>query len=550
MPGKNRLPWAPRPEAASLAALREDYFSFLARQFPTLCLHDEFLFFPRLSAAWDQWFRGAHLEEAVLGAACSRLTEFLTRLEQLPPRAESREDTGEAVLLGQSLRSVLRELGPGGAWEWDPFLYLKAASLAWAPVLARAPHLDWHHREKVAELLAQVARLFKWARRQVRLLSRPAQLLSPGAFGDARRFFTQVLPAFLFNHFSQAAALKGLLKEVLAGLDLFQEAVTAVPAAAPFARGEAGLTEILTLGWGWRGDLDAAVALLEEEVRESRAALEKLAGQLHLGLSWPGVLAREAAPPASVDLLTLYRREVAQLWRFWQNSGLLPPLKGRVEVVETPVYLQSLRSSASYAAPWGPPEEHPGFFYVTPEIEDWAHHLRHYRFLSAHETVPGHHLLDATRLTLAAPVARQYESPLFYEGWACYAETLLLSAGYLHDPQEHLVGWQRRLWRALRGQADLELQRGSLDLEGALNYLRQAGYPEATARLQVLHLALNPGYQLCYTLGLKELLRLKARFAPTLGLARFHEVVLSGGQLPFDRVEANLQAGPGDLACK
>jgi len=147
-------------------------------------------------------------------------------------------------------------------------------------------------------------------------------------------------------------------------------------------------------------------------------------------------------------------------------------------------------------------------------------------------------------------VRRQYESPLFYEGWACYAETLLLSEGYLTGPRHYLVGWQRRLWRALRGQVDLELQRGRWDLEEGRRRLGEAAYPKTAVRVQLLHLALNPGYQLCYTLGLKEMLSLRARFAPTLGLARFHEIVLSGGQLPFKVVEDNLRGGLGELFCK
>jgi uncharacterized protein (DUF885 family) len=37
------------------------------------------------------------------------------------------------------------------------------------------------------------------------------------------------------------------------------------------------------------------------------------------------------------------------------------------------------------------------------------------------------------------------------------------------------------------------------------------------------------------------MLNLKARFVPGLGLARFHEIVLLGGQLPFKMVEERLE---------
>lgn len=531
-----------REAAVFLAALSKEYFSFLAPHFSTLCLHDEFIYFPRLTGAWEYWHKVPRLDAASLEAAAARLAEFLRQLDEITPGVKHPELIADAALLRQSLRSVHGDIAPGGPWEGDPFLYLKAASLAWAPVLARVPHLDWQDQEKLAELLAGAARLFTRGRRQVRALSRPTELLCAGAFADARQFFQQVVSPFLEAHFPGAPALKRRLQEVSSSLRRFQEGMAALPSTAPFARGEAGLTEILAHRWGYPRDLEAAAAIIREEIEESRGALKYWAFQVHPGLSW-GEALRTLNPPAGpLDLLELYRREVDRLWDFCRHSGVLPPLTGRVVVAETPVYLQTLRSSASYAAPWGPPEDSPGFFYVSPELEDLTHHFQHHRFLSAHETVPGHHLLDTTRLSLTSPLRSQYESPLFYEGWACYAETLLLSEGYLDDPRDHLVGWQRRLWRALRGQVDLELHRGRWELKAGLECLRQAGYPEPTARLQVLHLALNPGYQLCYTLGLKEMLSFRARFAPTLGLARFHELVLSGGQLPFSLLEKRLQA--------
>lgn len=545
LPAKDGPQSQETPEAASLAALREDYFSFLARQFPTLCLHDEFIFFPRLEAAWEHWFKAAQLEAAVLTAAADRVVQFLDRLEKLIPQTQHPEAAADAVLLRQSLKSVHRQLGPGGPWEWDPFLYLKVAALTWAPVLARLPHLDWHNQEKLAELLAQVSQIFTWGQRQVRALTRPGRLLSKAAFADASRFWEEVVPAFLAAHFPASQAFDPGLKEISRNLQRFQERMAVLPESAPFARGEAGLAEILTQSWGWTGDLKQAAALLSEEIKESRAGLARAAGHIKPGLSWEAALKTIKAPAAPIDLLSLYRGEVGRLWEFWQQAGVLPPPKGRVLVAPTPIYLQTLRSSASYAAPWGPPQISPGFFYISPDPENLDHHFRHHRFLSAHETVPGHHFLDTTRLALTSPVRRQYESPLFYEGWACYAETLLLSQGYLSDSHDYLVGWQRRLWRALRGQVDLELQRGRWDLEEGLRRLGEAGYPETAVRVRLLHLALNPGYQLCYILGLKELLSLRGRFAPYLGLARFHEIVLSGGQLPFKLVEERLGGGPG-----
>ena len=97
-----------------MAAVQEDFFSFLAREFPTLCLHDEFVFFPRVSAAWEHWFQLPHLESGFLESAAARLAGLLSRLPRLAPEEAPGALAEEAVLLRQSLESVRRELGPAG----------------------------------------------------------------------------------------------------------------------------------------------------------------------------------------------------------------------------------------------------------------------------------------------------------------------------------------------------------------------------------------------------------------------------------------------------
>jgi len=525
-----------------LDRLAGEYFAYLAREFPCLCLQDEFIHFPRVEAARENWFRGAALEAAVMGEAAARTGAWLVRLEKLAPGLTEPEARAEAAILGQSLRSVGREFSPGGPWERDPFLYLKTACLAWAPALSRAERLSREELSRIPELLHRVALIFRRGRDQVRRLTQPGRLLLQPAFAEAREFFEQVVPAFLSENCPLSEA-RSRLGEVSLELNRFQEQLEALAPDPDFALGEGGLAKILEESWGWTGGLERAEEFLQEELEESLAALAAQAAQG--GRPWPELVDACSSGDNSGEIYTLYRQEVARLQQFWQESPDLPPLKGRVEVAPTPVYLRSLRSSASYAAPSGWGDEAPGYFYITEGLEDWGHHCRHHRFLSAHETIPGHHFLDAWRLSLTRPVPRQYESPLFYEGWASYAETLLLTSGYLTEDRDRLVGWQRRLWRALRGRADLELQRGRWSLEEALSQLARVGYPEATAKRQVLHLALAPGYQLCYTLGLKEILRLKETYAPALGRRRFHEVLLSGGELPFSWVEKRLRAAGG-----
>ena len=69
---------------------------------------------------------------------------------------------------------------------------------------------------------------------------------------------------------------------------------------------------------------------------------------------------------------------------------------------------------------------------------------------TAHETWPGHHLLDISRWCLDRPLRRSLEHPLFYEGWACFAEEMTARTGYFADPWDRFILAQRRLRRRPR----------------------------------------------------------------------------------------------------
>jgi uncharacterized protein (DUF885 family) len=169
---------------------------------------------------------------------------------------------------------------------------------------------------------------------------------------------------------------------------------------------------------------------------------------------------------------------------------------------------------------------------------------REYKFLTAHESIPGHHLLDSVRRRLKNPVRRQIESPLFYEGWASYAESVLTENGYADTRLDRLVEYKRRLWRAARCQIDAGLPTGRIDREAAACLLLDAGFSQEEAARQIDRFQLNPGYQLCYTLGRHEILNLKALYRKRIGDNKFHSFLLEGGELPFHLIEKKL-AGMG-----
>jgi uncharacterized protein (DUF885 family) len=131
-------------------------------------------------------------------------------------------------------------------------------------------------------------------------------------------------------------------------------------------------------------------------------------------------------------------------------------------------------------------------------------------------------------------VRRAVESPLFYEGWAYYAESLLEEEGYAGAPIERLVQRKRSLWRAARCMIDAGLASGRIGFAEAAKLLEEVGYSAPEASSRVRRFMLNPGYHLCYSLGRHEILKLRDRYGRLAGRDSFHRTLLLGGEMPFD----------------
>jgi uncharacterized protein (DUF885 family) len=314
-----------------------------------------------------------------------------------------------------------------------------------------------------------------------------------------------------------------------------------------------GLETTLRDRFGSVRNLSEVFEIAVEEWSENLRELESLQKDLAPGKSWRELYHDYSPEEAgAIDTITLYQREMERLKHFFESNGFMGMIApGLPLVCQTPTYLQSVRSSASFSAAFTKDGREKDFFFITtqaqgqrsPETGELRRKRFHreYKFLTAHETFPGHYLLDSTRRMLENPVRSQIESPLFYEGWAYYVESLLTEYGYAESPMDRLIDRKRRLWRAARCQIDIGLSSGRLLPDDALGLLTTAGFSPDEARGQIDRFRLNPGYQLCYSLGRFEILRLREAYAGEMGHDGFHRMLLEGGQLPFHLIDKRLR---------
>mgnify|MGYP006288104831 CR=1 FL=1 len=509
------------------ADLAADIFESLARQFPVCMASDEFHYFPQaVSRAFD-WRRWDDFSPGAVADIITRLKGWegelqgAVRFSPPPP-----EDVDRALLL-RSVRTLREQLEEVRVHESQPTFYLTIAGIGLAEAYAagagafdlRLAHLPAFFEQAVGNL-SRLPRLFRDLGAE--MLAMQHRWLRSLALPEDRSAPVQRAYERLGRHLEDAP----VCEEFLPSADLYER----------IARNH--------MGCGLPpADIARELAL---EKAETQAALAASSAAVAPGRPWQAAVAN-LPPPArpSGGAGELYARAIGELARHCVQIDLVPS-----EVVEAcpvrvegiPDYMRPVRSNAAFSMPPGHPPRGGTFFIL--DTGPGAAIPPDYRLLSAHETYPGHHLLDTCRWRHPRPVRRHLEFPVFYEGWASFAEELLFETGFFGGAVDRLLMAKRRFWRALRGQVDFDLHVGRRSPDGAAALLVSHGLPARRAEAMVHRYCLKPGYQLAYTIGRRRFRRLWETFRRTAGdPVAFARRVLAQGEIGFDHLAQQLARG-------
>ncbi|MGD8229853.1 MAG: DUF885 family protein [Desulfobacteraceae bacterium] len=528
-------------QVRDLSLIAEDYFGYMGRHFPQQCASDEFYFFPRSEEAIQYLDTLDALEPGTIQDRVQYVQNLLREVASKAP--ENLEEEIDLVLLKQSMGSFVLEFGEKAVWRGDPTLYVKIPLFATGRLLSQEGRLSEGIR---ADLLTLFTQIPSFLRQAVKNLSRPSEISVEVALNmsrDALYFYEQSIPPFILEKMGQDNELLTRSRAVSEAWRIYMKGLADLSARQSFAVGEDGLKEILDTCLCYPKSPNEILETAKAASDRTGEKLHALSKRIDSRKRWD-VLVYERRPSitSSSDFMALYENQVKDLRRFFYEQEILSFPHGEdVTVLQTPAYLQSLRATASYSAPITGSRKSHGVFYLTPGKEDLAKISAHCPYLSAHETYPGHHILDHLRIHHPNPIRRQVESPLFYEGWACYAEQLLDELGYVQDLRQQLIGLKRQLWRNLRAELDIKLQTGRISLDQAAREIEDLGFSRQRAERQIRRFALTPGYQLCYFMGNHEIVELREQFSSRLGQRAFHDTLLGGGEIPFHLVERKLK---------
>ncbi|MCA0909650.1 DUF885 domain-containing protein [Qipengyuania gaetbuli] len=169
--------------------------------------------------------------------------------------------------------------------------------------------------------------------------------------------------------------------------------------------------------------------------------------------------------------------------------------------------------------------------------------------LYMHEGNPGHHF--ETMLAYEneeLPDFMRYNGFTAYgEGWGLYAESLGYELGLYDDPLDRigaLAGGE--LLRAVRLVVDTGMHAKGWSREKAIEYMVANGQPRDFAESETARYIVMPAQALAYKTGELKIKALRAKAEKALGkdfdVRRFHDQVLSTGNIPLSVLEAKIDA--------
>lgn len=230
----------------------------------------------------------------------------------------------------------------------------------------------------------------------------------------------------------------------------------------------------------------------------------------------------------------------------------LPKLFGRLP--KTPFGIRAIPAASApttTTAYYQPPSldgSRPGNYYVNlykPETRP----IWEIEALTAHESVPGHHLQIALAYELKGmpEFRRNAGYTAFVEGWALYAESLGYDLGLYTDPFQKIGQLNYDMWRAVRLVVDTGMHQFGWTRDQAIYFFKQnTGKSDQDIENEVDRYISWPGQALAYKLGQLKIQALRAEAEKALGdrfdIRAFHDQILGSGALPLSVLEAETRA--------
>ena len=503
--------------------------------------------------------------------------DLLAQVEKINRPSLSRDHQVDAALLANALRYNVWQLTTSRRWEWDPLLYNDLAGDAIYNLMSRdfAPLPE--RLKSATARLAGLHRIYEQARRNLvvervpRIYAEQARSRNPGLSSLINEFITpnlnvlqgtdrQMLAAAVQSAIQANAEHQRWIDRVLlpkskgnfrVGAPIFDAELRFV-LQSPLDRTEIRRKALVELEQVHQEMYGIAREVLASRPDSPRPPGDTSQDEQHRTI----VAALELAAadhPRREEFLDAARAALKNVTAFVRDKQIVSLTSDPVEVVPTPVFMRR-PSPASCENP-GPLDAGQRTFYdVSPVPDEWdAQHaesfLREYNSramlgLTIHEAVPGHYVQLAAANRNPSKLRAVLESGSFVEGWAVYAERMMIDAGYGgNDPLMKLVNRKTYLRSVVNALIDQGIQAGNMTRAEAMKLLTHDAFQEeAEAAAKWERAELSDTQLSTYFVGVQEHFELRReaerRWGKAFSLNVYNDRVISYGSIPVRYVRA------------
>jgi uncharacterized protein (DUF885 family) len=496
---------------------------------------------------------------------------FLAALDAIDLTQLSRANQVDARLLRHELEYDRWRIQELEEWRWNPLVYTGLAGNALYDLVARdfapLPRRFAHVRARLDELprlLAQVREALVPAR----VPRVHAETAAKQNAGLVSMLDQQLVPALDSLPVEQQEQLRASIAKARNALS--QHQIWLEKRLTPEARGEFRLGAELydrKLGYALFSPLSRAQikAQAERELAATHAAMYEIARTVLRGRrnaprtpDEPSAEQRLRAIRAALELayaerpardavLEVARAALVETTSFVREKNLVTVPDEPVEIIEMPAFRQGV--ALAYCDPPGPLDAGQKTFYaVSPIPAKWTraqtdsflreYNLRSVHNLTVHEAMPGHYLQLAHARRYPSPLRAVLSSGPFIEGWAVYAEQVMVDAGYMNgDPLMRLIQLKWYLRSIVNALLDQAVHVDGISRDAAMKLMMSQGFQEESEAAGKWTRAQLTSAQLpVYFVGAREHFALRAEAEARLGGAfeprQYHDRLLSYGAPP------------------
>ena len=334
-------------------------------------------------------------------------------------------------------------------------------------------------------------------------------------------------------------------------------------ADASFAIGKDRFAALLRHGEMVDVPLEHLLSMGEDDLRRNLERFAEVAERINAAKSPAEVMASIAADHPTADMLIAETRDMLEDIRRYliANDIVGVPSEVRCQTVPTPSFMRWAFAALDFPGPY---EERATetYYYVTPVEEHWSDDEKEQwltsfnyatlRAVSVHEAYPGHYVHYLHTRSAVSMMSLVFGAYSFWEGWAHYAEQMMVEEGYLAEPRDELGQLMEALLRDCRFICAIRMHTQGMTVEEATRFFMEHAFlEELPARKEAMRGTFDPMY-LNYTLGKLMILKLREDYRRVKGAAyslrAFHDEFLSYGAPPIPLVrEMMLGEDSGDI---